>query len=372
MSKIIPVTRSSMPPLEEYVELLQGVWDSRRLTNFGRLHEELEQRLKEYLGVSHLALFSNGHTALEIALSTLPKIPKGEIITTAYSFCSTVNAIVRSGYTPVFCDIKETDFTINPELIEQKITPKTVAVVATHVYGFPCDDKAISDIAKRHKLKVIYDAAHAFGVKYKGMGIAGFGDISMLSTHATKVFHTIEGGILCTRDAETAKKARELSNFGFSDEGELTCPGPNAKMNEFEAAMGICNLRYIDGEINKRKIAAERYIERLSGKAGIYVPIPSDDTVWNYAYFPVLFDGAGDTRDKVADRLTAQSIMPRKYFSPALHLTECYRSKYKDISLPVTERVAEQILTLPLYAELTTADVDRICDIILYKGVFSK
>ncbi len=372
MSKTINVTCSSLPPLEEYTELLNRIWSSNHLTNFGQLHKELEQELKKYLGVSHLALFSNGHMALELAMNTLHSVSNGEIITTAYSFCSTVNAIVRSGYTPVFCDIKPTDFTIDPSLIEEKITDKTVAIVATHVYGFPCDDRAISAIAKRYGLKVIYDAAHAFGVTYNGSGIAQFGDISMFSTHATKVFHTIEGGILCLKDAACEKKVRELSNFGLSADNELLYAGPNAKMNEFEAAMGICNLRRIQEELDKRKTAVKRYTERLEGKQGITLPNPPNGTVWNYAYFPVLFDEKIETREQVMERLSAQNIVPRKYFSPALHKTECYKSEYGHISLPVTERVAKQVLTLPLHSGLTSSDVDRICDIILFEGGFSK
>ncbi len=372
MRKIISVTSSSMPPFDEYAELIKRIWDSRWLTNFGALHKELEQSLKEYLGVSNLTMFSNGHMALEIALNTLPQIAGGEIITTAYSFCSTVNAIVRSGYTPVFCDIKETDFTIDPSLIESKITDKTVAIVATHVYGFPCDDAAISAIAKRHNLKVIYDAAHAFGVTYNGVHIAEFGDMSMFSTHATKVFHTIEGGILCLKDAETAKKTKQLSNFGQSEDYRLLYPGPNAKMNEFEAAMGICNLRYLNGEIEKRRILEERYAERLSGKEGICLPRPLEGTNWNYAYLPVLFDNKVQVRDEVMKRLEAEGIMTRKYFAPALHLTECYKEQYGDISLPITENVAERILTLPLHSQLEVSDIDRICDVILYEGGFSK
>ncbi len=368
MSEKISVTSSSMPPLDEYVELIKRIWDSRWLSNFGELHKELEESLKEYLGVSNLTLFANGHLALEIALNTLPRVEGGEIITTAYSFCSTVNAIVRSGYTPVFCDIKRTDFTIDPEQIEDKITDKTVAIVATHVYGFPCEDSAIKAIAEKHNLKVIYDAAHAFGVTYNGVHIAEFGDISMFSTHATKVFHTIEGGILCLKDEETAIKTKQLSNFGQSSEYKLLYPGLNAKMNEFEAAMGICNLRYLDGEIEKRKSLAQRYEQRLCGKSGIYLPKPMDGTVWNYAYLPVLFDNNLQKRDEVMERLKNEEIMTRKYFAPALHKTECYKDEYGDVSLPITEEVAERILTLPLHSQLTVSDVDRICDIILYNG----
>lgn len=372
MSKTIQVTSSFMPPFEEYTELLKPLWESRRLSNFGELHCRLEQELKNYLGVSNLALFCNGHTALELALSTLPKVEHGEIITTAYTFCSTVNAIVLGGYTPVFCDIKETDFTINPALIEEKITPKTVAVLATHIYGFPCDDNAICKIAKRHGIKVIYDAAHAFGVKLNGVSVANMGDISMFSTHATKVFHTIEGGILCSGDAECIKKVRDLSNFGQSDNNVLKYPGPNGKMNEFEAAMGICNMRYLKDEINKRKIAAEQYKKRLSDREGIYLPKPLSNTDWNYGYFPVLFDNVLKNREEIAERLAKQGIEARKYFSPALHRTACYMDSYAAASLPVTERVADGILTLPLYSHLASEDIERICDIILCEGDFSR
>ncbi len=372
MNKAIPVTRPSMPPLEEYIALLRDIWDTQCLSNYGPLHRQFEQMLKAYLNTQHLGLFSNGHMALELALKALPHPRDGEIITTAYSFCSTVNAIVRNGFTPVFCDIREDNFTIDPMQIEAKITDKTVAIVATHVYGFLCDDARISDIAKRHGLVVVYDAAHAFGVTQNGVSAAQLGDLAMFSTHATKVFHTIEGGILCGKNEDYVQKAVRLANFGLAADGDVLYPGANAKMNELEAAMGICNLRHLDAEISRRKTAADRYFQRLEGLADLRLPGIPPDFCWNYAFFPVLFQKDLATRDRMMERLMQHGITPRKYFAPALHKASCYQDRFGGVCLPVTERVASQILALPMYAELEPEDVDRICDIILCEGGFSQ
>lgn len=359
----INVTKSSMPAFEEYIQALKPVWESRWLSNRGAASVEFEKKLKEYLGTKHLYLFANGHVALEVALNAL--YLKGKVITTPYTHCSTTHSIARNGLTPVFVDVKEDNYTINPELIEQAITEKTVAIVATHVYGFVCDVKKIEEIAQKHNLMVIYDAAHAFGVTYQGIGVANFGDAAMFSTHATKALHTIEGGIVAYKDPDLFKALSYLVNFGFTSQDDIDYIGTNARMNEFEAVMGICNLRYFDEETAKRKAAGDRYMERLDGIKGIKLIKPDVNLKWNYAYFPVIFDGYKETRNEIKAKLEAENIFARKYFYPIVNKAACYAHKYGDASVPVAAHAAECVLTLPMYADLAVEDVDRICDIIL-------
>ena len=361
----INVTRSSMPSFEEYIEELKPVWESRWLSNRGAASVKFEEMLRDYLGVDNVYLFANGHVAMEVALNAL--YMKGEVITTPYTHCSTTHAIVRNGLTPVFVDVRESDYTINPELIESAITDKTVAIVATHVYGFMCDVEAIEKIAKKHGLKVIYDAAHAFGVKYKGRGALEYGDAAMVSTHATKVFHTIEGGIVAYHDPELFKAMPYLVNFGFTSHEDVDYIGTNARMNEFEAVMGICNLRHLDAEIARRAVAGKRYFERLDGVKGIRVLKPDADTEWNYAYFPVIFDGYKEDRNEIQAKLAQEDIFARKYFYPITNECACYIDTYGGVTerVPVAKFAAEHVLTLPMYADLTVEDVDRICDVIL-------
>lgn len=359
----INVTKSSMPGYEEFIEELNPVWDSRWLSNRGAASIKFEDMLKSYLNVDNLYLFANGHVALEVAINALNL--KGEVITTPYTHVSTTHSIVRNGLTPVFCDVKETDYTINPELIEDLITDKTVAIVATHVYGFLCDDDAISKIAKKHNLLVIYDAAHAFGVTYNGVSAASMGDASMISTHATKVFHTIEGGIVCYKDQNKFESLSKLVNFGFSSPEDIDYIGTNARMNEFEAVMGICNLKHIDEEIKKRKLAGDRYYDRLSDVKGIKLIDIPDGLKWNYAYFPVIFDGYKLNRDEVKAKLETENIYARKYFYPIVNKAACYVDKYGSADVPVAAHAADCVLTLPMYADMTLEDVDRICDTIL-------
>lgn len=371
MNKRINVTRSSMPSLEEYIEELRPVWESRWLSNRGAASKKFEEDLKQYLGCENIWLFANGHVAMEVALQALdlnkamPEGTKGEVITTAYTHISTTNAIVRNGLEPVFVDVKEDNYTINPELIEAAITERTVAIVATHVYGFLCDVKAVDAIARKHNLKVVYDAAHAFGVTLNGVGAANFGDAAMFSTHATKVFHTIEGGIVAYKDPELFKAMQFIVNFGFTSQEEAEYIGTNARMNEFEAVMGICNLRHLDEEIAKRKIAGDRFAERLGGVKGIKLIEPEEGLVWNYAYYPVLFDGYKYSRDEVKARLEEHNIFARKYFYPITNKFACYAAQYGGVHVPVAARAADTVLTLPMYADLTIEDADRICDIIL-------
>lgn len=363
MKKKINVTQSSMPAYEEFIEELKPVWESRWLSNRGVASIKFEDMLKQYLNVKNLYLFANGHVALEVALNAL--YLKGEVITTPYTHCSTTHAIVRNGLKPVFCDVKEDDYTINPEIIEDLITEKTVAIVATHVYGFLCDVEAIEKIAKKHNLLVIYDAAHAFGVRKGGISAANFGDAAMFSTHATKVFHTIEGGIVSYKDKELFKAMSKLVNFGFTSQEDIDYVGTNARMNEFEAVMGICNLKHFDEEVAKRKLVGDRYYDRLRNVKGIkLIDIPSD-LEWNYAYFPVIFDGYKENRDEIKAKLELDNVYARKYFYPIVNKAACYENIYGTANVPVAAHAAECVLTLPMYADMTVEDADRICDVIM-------
>lgn len=357
------VTRSSLPPLEDYVEKLKAIWDSAWLTNMGQFHEELKQELKEYLQVSGLELFVNGHMALEMILQAMEL--KGEVITTPFSFASTTHAIVRNGLTPVFCDIREDNFTLDADKLEDLITEKTCAIVPTHVYGNICDVEKIQEIADRHGLKVIYDAAHTFGETYQGVGVGNFGDASMFSFHATKVFHTIEGGAVTYREDWLNDRLYQLKNFGITGKESVEFVGGNAKMNEFQAAMGLCNLKYIGGEIAKRERAAKRYLERLSGVEGIRFSKPDPRVKSNYAYMPVIFDGYWKTRDEIYDLLAKHQIFARKYFYPCINAFDCYQEQFDENDTPVAKRISRQVLTLPLYADLSLDVVDQICDLIL-------
>lgn len=364
---MINVTRSSMPLYEEYCEEIKGLWDSRWLTNNGAKHKQLEADLKEYLNTPNVTLFTNGHLALEIVISAMDFKKGGEVITTPFTFASTTHAIARNGLIPVFCDINPIDYTIDVTKIEKLITEKTVAIIPVHVYGNMCDVEAIEKIAKKHNLKVIYDAAHAFGVKYKGVSSANFGDASMFSFHATKVFNTIEGGAVTYNDSLLEAKLNDMKNFGLHSPEECIYAAGNAKMNEFQACMGICNLRHVDGEISKRGQAVKRYRERLFGTSGIILCPEQENVTTNYAYFPAVFDGYKYTRDELFDKLKANDIIARKYFYPLTNGFECYKELKTagEEKTPVAKRIAENILTLPLYADLTVEDVDRICDIIL-------
>lgn len=361
--KRINVTRSSMPPFEEYVDKIRPLWDSAWLTNMGKNHEELTQRLKDYLKVSNVSLFVNGHMALELCIQALGLT--GEVITTPFTFASTTHAIVRNGLTPVFCDIEPCNFTIDPTKIEDLITEKTSAIIPVHVYGSICDVETIEDIARRHNLKVIYDAAHAFGVEYKGRGIASYGDASMFSFHATKVFHTIEGGAITTANEELISKLWRLKDFGIKDEEIIDGIGANAKMNEFSAAMGLVNLEHIDEEIEKRRVVYERYMENLEGILGLRLLKEQKEVKSNYAYFPVIVEEHmfGASRQVVKDKLAEYGINVRKYFYPLTSDMDCYKGRFDSSNTPIAKWTAENALTLPMFASLELRDVDRICEI---------
>ena len=366
----IQVTRSSMPALAEYVEEIKDVWESRCLTNMGEKHKKLEADLMNYLQTPNVTLFTNGHLALECAIAAFGLT--GEVITTPFTFASTTHAIVRNGLTPVFCDVDPVTYNLDARKLESLITPRTTAIVPVHVYGNVCDVDAINAIARKYNLKVIYDAAHAFGVTINGKGIGVYGDISMFSFHATKVFHTIEGGALSYNNEQLKIILNHLKNFGITGPESVEYVGGNAKMNEFQAAMGICNLRHIEQAIEKRKIAAERYRRRLSGIPGIRMIPQQEGVKSNYAYCPVLFDGYRISRDEVYETLKNDDIISRKYFFPLISSFECYRSRFACEETPVAKYVSDRILTLPLYEELALADVDKICNIILDKKVWIK
>ena len=361
----INVTRSSMPAFEEYCEEIRSLWDSRWLTNMGEKHQRLEQALREYLGCEFLALHVNGHLALENLLEAFAL--KGEIITTPFTFASTTHAIVRCGCTPVFCDIDPVSFTLDPKKIEEKITEKTAAILPVHVYGNLCDVDAIAAIGKKYGIPVIYDAAHAFGVFRNGVSAAAFGDAAMFSFHATKVFHAIEGGLAVCRDGEMLQRLNDLKNFGIHGPEEVPYVGGNAKMNEFCAAMGLCNLRHLEEEIEKRRLAVEHYRARLEGVPGLQLNPVQKGVRSNNAYFPVVFDGFGRSRDQVFDRLAGEGINARKYFYPLTNSFACYGKKpgFDPAETPIAAHMADRVLTLPLFADLSAELVERICDIVL-------
>lgn len=356
-----------MPSYEEYCEEIKELWDSRWLTNMGVKHKQLEADLRAYLSAPQVVLYTNGHLALEQVIRAMDFPVGSEVITTPFTFASTTHAIVNNGLVPVFCDVNDRDYTMDVSKLEALITDRTAAILPVHVYGNLCDVEAIDAIAKKYGLKVIYDAAHAFGVRLRGISSSNFGDASMFSFHATKVFQTIEGGAVCFSDETLRKKLNGLKNFGLEGPETCFCVGGNAKMSEFQAAMGICNLRHLDAEIAKRKTVAEHYRKRLENIPGLRLIPEQEGVTSNYAYFPVVFDGYRYSRNEVFERLAEQGIVARKYFYPLTNEFECYRElpTAGGDKTPVAKYIADRVLTLPLYADLAVADVDRICDIIL-------
>lgn len=359
------VTRSSMPSMEEYIEEIRSIWDSHWLTNMGEKHKALQAELQKYMGVPEVELLTNGHMALELSLQAMNL--QGEVITTPFTFASTTHAIVRNGLEPVFCDIDPETYTMDVTQIERLITDRTCAILPVHVYGNVCNIEEIERIAHKYGLKVLYDAAHTFGETYKGQGIGNFGDASCFSFHATKVFNTIEGGAVCYRDPDMGRRLYELKNFGIHGPEEVDAVGANAKMNEFCAAMGLCNLRHVDEEIAKRRAVVERYREHLEGVDGLRLNVQQPEVRSNYAYFPVVFDENlfGASRNEVMDALAQNGIGARKYFYPLTNTFECFHGKYDVDATPVALHMAKRVLTLPLYADLSMEDVDRICKIVL-------
>lgn len=351
-----------MPSFEAFCDEIRPLWESRWLTNQGLKHQALEEALKAFLDAPYLTLFVNGHQALEGILRAMDL--EGEVITTPFTYASTTHAITRTGLTPVFCDVRPDNLTLDPALIEPLITDKTCAILPVHVYGNLCDVDAIKLIADRYQLKVIYDAAHVFGVRKGEKNVAAFGDASMLSFHATKVFHSIEGGAVIYHDPTLVDRLNAEKCFGLDD---FEYSGGNSKMNEFQAAMGLCNLRIIQDEINKRAVVAERYMANLKDIDGLTCWTPEKDITPNYAYFPVLFDADrfGLTRDEVSDLLAQEDIYARKYFYPLTSAFPCYVGKIDPGYTPVAEKAAADVLCLPMYADLDIHDVDLICDLII-------
>lgn len=359
------VTQPYLPPLEEFIPYLQEIWESKVITNSGPFHQQLEKALCEYLGVEHIALFTNGTIALVTALQALGI--NGEVITTPYSFVATAHSLLWNGIRPVFVDIDPNTFNLDSKKIEAAITPQTTAIMPVHCYGTPCDDVAIQKIAKRHNLKVIYDAAHAFGVRDQNGSILNYGDLSALSFHATKVFNTFEGGAIVCPDAETKKRIDQLKNFGFVDETTVTAIGINGKMSEFNAALGLLQLKYIDVALARRKEIDAAYRKRLAGVKGVHCLGASTEKVANYSYFPILIEPAYPiSRDDLYQRLKDRGIHPRRYFYPLISEFAMYRglpSAHRE-NLPVASSAAQGILCLPIYPDLAMSTVDEIANFI--------
>lgn len=352
---MITVTKPYLPAFEVYEDYLKGIWERQWLTNNGPLVQELEEKLKNYLGVKHLIYVNNGTIALQIAIKALGMI--GEIITTPFSYVATTNTILWEGCVPVFADIKNTDFNIDPFKIEELITDKTVAILATHVYGNPCDVVEIEKIAAKHKLKVIYDGAHAFGATYNNKQVLSFGDIATCSFHATKIFHTIEGGAIITNDDELAKKMILYRQFGHLADDHYSI-GINGKSSEFHAAMGLCLLPMMDEFIANRKASAELYDQFLAA-LGLQQLQPLEGTVYNFSYYPILVDTEGRLL-KIRDFLEQHKIITRRYFFPSLNKLPQYTGE----DCPVSESVSLRVLALPMYYNMKETDIDRICKLI--------
>lgn len=362
----ITVTSPLLPPLEEFTELIEEIWASKWVTNMGQFHGQLERALAEYLKVPYISLFTNGTLPLITALQALNI--KGEVITTPYSFVATAHAIWWNGCTPVFVDIDPSTCNIDPVKIEAAITPRTTAIMPVHVYGNPCKTKEIQDIADRHGLKVIYDAAHAFGVEEEGASILNAGDMSTLSFHATKVYTTIEGGAMVMKDTEMKKHIDYLKNFGFAGETEVVAPGINSKMDEVRCAYGLLNLKQVDDAIEARRKAAQRYREALRGLPGIRFFEDMPGVRHNYSYFPIFVDAKeyGMTRDELYFKLQGQGIFGRRYFYPLISTFSPYRNlpSATPENLPVATRIADEVICLPMHHALSEEDVQKVIGVI--------
>lgn len=353
---MINVTRSFMPPIEEYEEYIKGIWENRYLTNEGPLLKKLVEELKNYLNLENINLLTNGTVALELALKACG-IREGEIITTPFSFVATTSSIMWENCKPVFVDIDRNTLCIDANKIEEAITPNTKAIMVVHVYGYPCDIEKIEEIAKKYNLKVIYDGAHCFGCKYKGKSLLNYGDITTCSFHATKIFHTIEGGACITKTKELNDKIQSLKTFGAID-GEYKIVGTNAKMTEFNAAMGLANLKYMDEIIAERKKICELYDKLLDGI--VERPKPSKDVEYNYIYYPIILKNEEETLE-IIKKLNEEEIYPRRYFYPSLNSLQFIENKGK---CPIAEDISKRVLTLPLYNGLKEEEIRKICDII--------
>jgi dTDP-4-amino-4,6-dideoxygalactose transaminase len=359
---MITVTKAELPSMCAYIEYLSKIWENRWLTNDGELVQALGKRLEEYLGVKDIVLLSNGTLALQIALRALSV--KGEVITTPFTFAASTNVIVWEGLTPVFADIDRATFNLDPVDVKKKITEKTSAILAVHVYGNPCYVKELQEIAFEHNLKIIYDAAHAFGVQYDGHSVLDFGNVSTLSFHATKIFNTIEGGAVLSKDSSLVNVMKQMRNHGIVSEEEVVIPGINAKMNEFQAAMGLCNLDQIEKIIYLRKSLYDHYVKRLGVIEGVnFQKLTSSK--YNYSYMPVLFNNI-DTRDRVYNALLEKGIKARKYFFPLTVNFDYFKDKnlVEKYSLNNSFEISNGVLCLPLYHDLGLDNVDSIADIV--------
>lgn len=355
---MINVTRSSMPDYLEYCNYIKDLWETRHLTNYGEYHRKLEKELEAFLHVKHIMPVCNGTIALLAAIETL-NMPKGsEVITTPFSFVATASSIMWQNYKPVFADIEKDTFNLDPDKVEEKINSNTKAILPVHVFGNPCNIEKLDKIADNYGLKVLYDAAHCFGVKYKGKSILNYGDLSTLSFHSTKVFHTIEGGAICTQDDDLGEKIRKAVNFGQGKEGMIDEVGINAKLNEFQAIMGLLNLKDVNDNIWKRRLLYLQYIDELKDLDVTFQRLNCTAEDYNFCYFPLLFKD-NDMRDKVFLKLQANNIMGRKYFYPLISDMDAYRG-FDDFDTPVAKNIAERILTLPLYPDLNAEDVQNI------------
>lgn len=363
---IIQVAQPFMPPLEEFIPYLERIWENKWLTNNGELHQQLEKELAAYLGVNYISLFSNGTLALMTALQALTI--HGEVITTPFSFVATTHSLWWNKITPVFVDIDPITYNLDPKKIEAAITPQTTAIMPVHVYGNPCDMVEIQRIASKHNLKVIYDAAHAFGVKKDGVSILNEGDLSVLSFHATKIFSTIEGGAIISHSEEMKHHIDNLKNFGFRGELVVEEPGINAKLNEVQAAYGLLQLKYVNGFIEKRKLITNTYRELLKEMPGITLQTDVDAIEHNYSYFPVLINKSefGFSRDELYEKLKANDILSRRYFYPLISNFEPYKelSSASKANLPIANKIADQVLCLPIYVDLSIEEVEKIVKII--------
>ena len=366
--KLITVTSPLLPSLDDFIPMLKDIWDRKWLTNNGHYHKELEKALAEYLGVKYISLFTNGTLPLITALQAM-RIT-GEVITTPYSFVATTHSIWWNGLKPVFVDVDEKTGNIDPEKIEAAITPHTTAIMPVHVYGTPCNTKRIQEIADVYGLKVIYDAAHAFGVKVNGESILNAGDMSTLSFHATKVYNTVEGGALICHDEATKKRIDYLKNFGFAGETTVVAPGINSKMDEIRAAYGLLNLKQVDDAIARRKATAERYRAALKNVAGIRMLEDVEGVHHNYAYFPIFIsEEYGLSRDGLYEKLKEHNVYGRRYFYPLISTFSAYKGleSAKPENLPVAHKLADQVLCLPMFAGLDNDSIDRIIDVVASK-----
>lgn len=352
MLKNVPVTSPLLPPLEEFVPYLRQIWDSRRLTNGGPFHEQLEKELAEYLGVEHICLFANGTLALVTALQALRVT--GEVITTPYSFVATAHSVLWNGLKPVFVDIDPVTCNLDPARIEEAITPLTSAILPVHCYGVPCDTDRIQKIADTYGLRVIYDAAHAFAVTDKGFSVLRNGDLSVLSFHATKVFNTFEGGAIVCSDAKMKQRIDYLKNFGFADEVTVVAPGINGKMSEVNAAFGLLQIKYVDAALDRRKRIDEIYRKELEGVSGIDFVCPEREG-HNFSYFPILVqDDYGLSRDALYERFRERGILVRRYFYPLISQFPMYRGldSARESRLPIAREISRRVLCLPIYDSL--------------------